>query len=52
LVRKLSVNSRKAYEQYFQIDRFGKEFMELLEEAISAPSKRGQASQFALQALV
>jgi GT2 family glycosyltransferase/glycosyltransferase involved in cell wall biosynthesis len=51
LLRKLSVNSRRAYEQYFQIDRFGREFTEILEETISAPKRHTQASSFAALAV-
>ena len=35
LVRRLAANARKAYEKYFGIERFGAEFLALLEEAIS-----------------
>jgi len=36
LLQKLAVNSRKAYESYFSFDRFGQEFLCLVEEVISA----------------
>ena len=36
LLEKLARNSRKAYEKYFTLDRFGTEFLELVEEAISS----------------
>ena len=36
LLEKLARNSRKAYEKYFTVDRFGTEFLELVEEAISS----------------
>jgi O-antigen biosynthesis protein len=35
LLRKLATNARKAYEQYFGLERFGMGFLALLEEAIS-----------------
>jgi len=35
LLRKLATNARNAYEQHFGLERFGTEFLTLLEEAIS-----------------
>jgi hypothetical protein len=34
LLRKLATNARNAYEQYFGLERFGKGFLALFEEAI------------------
>jgi len=36
LLEKLGRNSRKAYEKYFTLDRFGADFLKLVEEAISS----------------
>ncbi|HWX18134.1 MAG TPA: glycosyltransferase family 4 protein, partial [Chthoniobacterales bacterium] len=41
LLKKLTGNSRKAYEKYFALDRFGAGFLKLIEEAIS--SAQGQS---------
>ena len=41
LLKKLTGNSRKAYEKYFTLDRFGAGFLQLVEEAIS--SAQGQS---------
>lgn len=35
LRRTLAVNARRAYEKYFSLDRFGNEFLDLVEKAIS-----------------
>jgi glycosyltransferase involved in cell wall biosynthesis/GT2 family glycosyltransferase len=43
LRQKLAANSRRAYEKYFTLDRFGNEFLDLVDEAISA-HKFNQAS--------
>jgi O-antigen biosynthesis protein len=39
LVRKLGTNGRIAYERYFRLERFGTEFLAILEEAISFPTR-------------
>ena len=46
LVERLQANSRAAYERYFKLDRFGTEFLSLLEETISTgkPEPRAQTS--------
>jgi glycosyltransferase involved in cell wall biosynthesis len=36
ILPKLSAGSRRAYEKYFSFDRFGEEFLHLVEKAISA----------------
>ena len=41
LLERLQANSRVAYEKYFKLDRFGSEFLSLLEETIS--SAKGEA---------
>jgi len=41
LVEKLGRNSRKAYEKYFTLERFGADFLRLIEQVIS--SARGNA---------
>lgn len=38
LLRKLATNSRSAYERYFGLERFGKEFLGVVEEAIQNES--------------
>ena len=43
LVESLQANSREAYERYFKLDRFGTEFLSLLEETIS--STKGEAQR-------
>jgi len=40
LITKLAINARNAYDRYFDIDRFGKGFLEVLEEAIVAGKRR------------
>jgi len=40
LITKLAINARNAYDRYFGIDRFGKGFLEVLEEAIVAGKRR------------
>ena len=39
LLEKLGRNSRKAYEKYFTLDRFGADFLKLVEEAISSSAQ-------------
>jgi GT2 family glycosyltransferase/glycosyltransferase involved in cell wall biosynthesis len=39
LVESLRANSRAAYENYFKLDRFGTEFLSLLEETISSTTR-------------
>jgi glycosyltransferase involved in cell wall biosynthesis len=39
LVRKLGTNGRIAYERYFRLERFGTEFLAILEQAISFPTR-------------
>jgi glycosyltransferase involved in cell wall biosynthesis len=43
LLRRLSTNARSAYEKYFGLDRFGCEFLGVVEEAIltQVPSDKG-----------
>jgi glycosyltransferase involved in cell wall biosynthesis len=36
LVERLGRNSRKAYEKYFTLDRFGTDFLQLIDQAISS----------------
>ncbi len=43
LVESLQANSRAAYERYFKLDRFGTEFLSLLEETISSIKRDPQA---------
>jgi GT2 family glycosyltransferase/glycosyltransferase involved in cell wall biosynthesis len=41
LVKSLQASSRAAYEKYFTLDRFGTEFVALLEETISSTKRDG-----------
>jgi glycosyltransferase involved in cell wall biosynthesis len=38
LLRKLATNARNAYERYFGLERFGKDFLRVVEEAIQIES--------------
>ncbi|MBO0696225.1 MAG: glycosyltransferase, partial [Verrucomicrobia bacterium] len=38
LLRKLATNARNAYERYFGLERFGKEFLGIVEETIQNES--------------
>ncbi len=40
LLRKLATNARNAYDRYFGLERFGKEFLAVLEEAIVVGNPR------------
>jgi hypothetical protein len=42
LLRKLAINARNAYERYFGLERFGKEFLGVVEEAIQNESLTGE----------
>ena len=44
LLGKLATNARNAYDQYFGLDRFGKGFLAVLEEAIVIGNTRRQRS--------
>jgi GT2 family glycosyltransferase/glycosyltransferase involved in cell wall biosynthesis len=44
VLRKLATNARNAYEQYFGLDRFGKGFLGVLEEAIGIGNPRRERS--------
>jgi glycosyltransferase involved in cell wall biosynthesis len=44
LLRKLATNARNAYDQYFGIERFGKGFLAVLEEAIVIGNPRRERS--------
>ena len=44
LISKLAINARNAYDQYFGLDRFGKGFLEVLEEAIVIGNPRRERS--------
>jgi glycosyltransferase involved in cell wall biosynthesis len=44
LLGRLATNARNAYEQYFGLDRFGKGFLAVLEEAIVSGNPRHQRS--------
>jgi GT2 family glycosyltransferase len=44
LLGRLATNARNAYEQYFGLDRFGKGFLAVLEEAIVSSNPRHQRS--------
>jgi glycosyltransferase involved in cell wall biosynthesis len=50
LLEKLSRNSRKAYERYFALDRFGTDFLELIEEVISTAQGRSKSAVRSLRA--
>ncbi|PYK86607.1 MAG: hypothetical protein DMF47_05740, partial [Verrucomicrobia bacterium] len=50
LLEKLARNSRKAYEKYFTLDRFGTEFLQLVEEAISSAQSQPQTAMTSLRA--
>jgi len=42
LLHKLAANARRAYERHFRLEHFGKEFLTLLEEAISLRPHRAK----------
>ncbi len=44
LISKLAINARNAYDQHFGLDRFGKGFLEVLEEAIVIGNPRCERS--------
>jgi GT2 family glycosyltransferase/glycosyltransferase involved in cell wall biosynthesis len=44
LISKLAINARNAYDQHFGLDRFGKGFREVLEEAIVIGNPRRERS--------
>jgi GT2 family glycosyltransferase len=44
LLEKLGRNSRRAYEKYFTLDRFGSDFLQLVEEAISSAQAQSQTA--------
>ena len=44
LISKLAINARNAYDQHFGLDRFGKGFREVLEEAIVIGNPRREKS--------
>ena len=46
LVESLQANSREAYERYFKLDRFGTEFLSLLEETISSTKGEAQRTSY------
>ena len=48
LISKLAINARNAYDQYFRLDRFGKGFREVLEEAIVIGNPRRERSDAGL----
>lgn len=50
LLEKLGRNSRKAYEKYFTLDRFGEDFLKLVEEAISSAQSQRQTAVTSVQA--